>query len=80
MLADAHVADSAVPIWTASSFWDYSRKTCSNSIAAKHQNVQGVLWLFFSLHDKAFDPIVNLNLQFQKQMQQRLETVLNSKQ
>lgn len=29
MLADAHVADSAVPIWTASSVWDNSRKSCS---------------------------------------------------
>lgn len=24
------------------SFWDYLRKSCSNSIAVKHQNVQGV--------------------------------------
>ena len=42
MPADAHVADSAVPIWIAPSFWDYSRKSCSNSLAVKHQNVQGV--------------------------------------
>lgn len=42
LLADARVADSAVPIWIAPSFWDNFRKSSSNSKAEKHHNVQGV--------------------------------------
>lgn len=42
LLADARVADSAVPIWIAPSFWDNLRKSSSNSKAEKHHNVQGV--------------------------------------
>lgn len=61
MLADARVADSAVPIWIAPPFSGITReKSCLYSIAGKHQNVQGVClcqhsgYPFFT--SKAHDP------------------------
>lgn len=41
---------------------DYSRKSCSNSIAAKHQNVQGVSGLSFLHMTWHYDPQADTNM------------------
>lgn len=66
MLVDARVADSAVPIWTAPPFWDYSRKVMFIFNSCKTSERAGGLslpaqWLSF-LYIKAHDPTANVNM------------------